>query len=57
MIKKIVNRSGFLKYELWSDGDSVMANRRFTINDELAPAGVSLNIPSFLGGTDYLNEK
>ena len=33
--KEIVNRSGFLKKELWSDGDSVMADRGFTIHDEL----------------------
>ena len=34
--KEIVNKSGFLKKELWSDGDSVMADRGFTIHDELA---------------------
>ena len=32
--KKIVNRSGFLKKELWSDGDSGMEDRGFTIHDE-----------------------
>ena len=52
--KEIVNRSGFLKKELWSDGDSVMADRGFTKHDELARVGVSLNIPAFLGGRDYL---
>ena len=54
--KEIVNRSGFLKKELWSDGDSVMADRGFTIHDELARVGVSLNIPAFLGGRDYLTK-
>ena len=54
--KEIVNRSGFLKKELWSDGDSVMAGRGFTIHDELARVGASLNIPSFLGGTSYLTK-
>ena len=52
--KEIVNRSGFLKNELWSDGDSVIADRGFTIHDELAPVRLSLNIPAFLGGRDYL---
>ena len=54
--KEIVNRSGFLKKELWSDGDSVMTGRGFTIHDELARVGVSLNIPAFLGGRDYLTK-
>ena len=43
-----------MKKELWSDGDSVMTGRGFTIHDELARVGVSLNIPSFLVGRDYL---
>ena len=54
--KEIMNRSGFLKKELWSDGDSVMADRGFTKHDELARVGVSLNIPAFLGGRDYLTK-
>ena len=52
--KEIVNRIGFLKKELWSDGDSAMADRGFTIHDQVARVGVSLNIPAFLGGRDYL---
>ena len=52
--KEIVKRSGFLKIELWSDGDSVMAQMGFTIHDKLARVGVSLNIPAFLGDMDYL---
>ena len=31
-----------------------MADMEFTIHDELARVGVSLNIPAFLGGRDYL---
>ena len=50
---KIVNRSGFLKKELWSDGDSVTADKGFTVHDELALVGVSLNIPVLLDGRDY----
>ena len=45
-----------MKKELWSDGDSVMTGRGFTIHDELARVGVSLNIPSFLVGRDYLTK-
>ena len=51
--KEFVNRSAFLKKELWSDGDSVIADKGFTIHDELARVGVSLNIPALLGGRDY----
>ena len=54
--KEIVNRSGFLKKELWSGGDSVMPGRGFTVHDELACVGVSLNIPAFLVGRDYLTK-
>ena len=54
--KQIVTRSGFLEKELWTDDDSVMADRGFTIHDELARVGVSLNIPAFLSGRDYLTK-
>ena len=54
--KEIVNRSEFLKKKLWSDGDSAMADRGFTIHDQVARVGVSLNIPAFLGGRDYLTK-
>ena len=54
--KEIVSRSGFLKNELWSDGESVMADRGFTIHDELARVGVSLNITAFLGTRYYLTK-
>ena len=46
--KEIVRRSGFLAKELWNTGDSVMADRRFVIEEELDPLGVQLNIPPFL---------
>ena len=52
--KEFVNRSGFLKKELWNDSDSLMADRGFTIHDELARVGVSLNITAFLGTWYYL---
>ena len=54
--REIVNRSGFLKKELRSNGNSVMADRGVTVHDELDRVGVSLNIPPFLGGRDYLTK-
>ena len=54
--KEIVSRSGFLKNDLWSDGESVMADRGFTIHDELPRVGVSLNITAFLGTRYYLTK-
>ena len=54
--KEIANRSEFLKKRLWSDGDSVMADRGFTMHDELARVRVSLNVPAFLCGRDYLTK-
>ena len=49
---EIVKRSGILNKNLWDDNDSIMAERGFTIQNELAPLNVELNIPSFLGGRD-----
>ena len=54
--KEIANRSKFFKKGLWSDDYSVMADRGFTMHYELARVGVSLNIPAFLGGRDYLTK-
>ena len=54
--KEIVNKSGFQKKELWSDCDSVEADRGFTVHNDLARVGVALNIPAFLGGWDYLTK-
>ena len=54
--KEIIHGTGILKKELWSDSDSVMADRFFTKHDDLARAGVSLNITEFLGGRDILTK-
>ena len=56
LIKKLSTETGFLKKELWSDSDSVMANRFFTKHDDLARVGVSLNITEFLGDMDFLTK-
>lgn len=37
----------------YDDGDGVMADKGFTI-DDLLPLGVSLNIPPFLGHYDQM---
>ena len=52
--KEIVRKSGILQSELWTPGDSIMADRGFTIEDELRPLNIHLNIPSFLGGRAQL---
>ena len=45
--REIVTRSGFLEQQ-FDNGDSVMADKGFQIQD-LLPPGVALNIPPFLG--------
>ena len=54
--KEIVKSSGILNKNIWGDNDSIMADRGFTIQNELAPLSVELNIPSFLGGRAQLTE-
>ena len=54
--KEIVKRSDILNKNLWDDNDSIMAGRDFTIQNELPPLNVELNIPSFLGGRVELTE-
>ena len=54
---EIVERSALLRKKLWEDGDSVMADRSFTIGSLLHPLSVTLNIPSFLKGRDHLSEE
>ena len=51
--KEIAERSGILNKNLWDDDDLIMADRDFTIQNELASW---LNIPSFLGGRAHLFE-
>ena len=46
--KEIVPRSGILDERFWQPNDSVMADRGFTIDEELKPLKVNLNIPAFL---------
>ena len=53
--KNIVVKSGFLNPELWEPGDSVMADRGFTIKEYFQPLKVDLIIPSFLDGRDQFS--
>ena len=46
----------YTKKNLWDDNDSIMADRGFTIQNEVAPLNVELNIPSFLGSRAQLTE-
>lgn len=54
--KNIVVKSGFLRPELWQEGDAVMADRGFTIAEYLKPMNVELIIPSFLQGREQFTE-
>ena len=49
--KKIVVISVYLDPNLWEQGDIVMANRGFLIEDCLKPSKVGLEIPNFLKET------
>ena len=51
----ITKKSGFLNYLL--PGDEVMADRGFTISEELCARRVKLNIPAFMKGRDQLSEQ
>ena len=48
-----MERSGILDLP-YDDGDGVMADKGFTI-DDLLPLGISLNIPPFLGHYDQMS--
>ena len=53
--KELTRSSGIL--EMLESGDSVMADRGFNIQEDLALLGVALNIPPFLKGKTQLTEK
>ena len=51
----IAKNCGFLKYLL--PGDEVMADRGFTISQELCAGRIKLNIPAFMKGRSQLSEQ
>ena len=53
--KELTRRCGIL--ELLEEGDSVMADRGFDIEDDLVLLGVHLNIPPFLRGKPQLSQE
>ena len=53
--KELTRNSGML--DLLEPGDSVMADRGFDIQDDVALLGVRLNIPLFLKGKSQITEK
>ena len=54
--KEIVARSGLLDPRFWEEGDSCMADREFTIADDLKAFNAELNLPAFLSGRDQLTK-
>ena len=54
--KEIVKINDILNKNLWDDNDSVMTDRGFTIQNELAPSNVKLNVLSFHVGRGQLTE-
>lgn len=53
--KELTRRSGI--FNLLEEGDSVMADRGFDIEEDLALLGVRLNIPPFLRGKAQLSQR
>ena len=54
--KEIVKRNGILTENICDKNDPIMADRGFTIQNELAPLNIELNIPSILGIRVQLTE-
>ena len=52
--REIVTRIGLLVLE-FNDGDSVMADKGFTVED-LLPLGVTINMPPFLGWSSQMSD-
>ena len=50
-------KSGFLNPNLWEQGDIVMADQGFLIEDYLKPLGLGLEIPNFVKGRDQFTTK
>ena len=55
--KERVARCGILHPGLWEKGDSIMADRGFTIQELLDPLGVKVNIRAFLDDKEQLDKE
>ena len=55
--KEIVVKSCLLNPNLWEQGNIVMADREFSIENQLKPLGVGLEISNFLKGRDQFTIK
>ena len=53
--KEITNRSNF--YDFAQNGDMVMADRGFTVEEELATRGATLKIPAFTKNKKQMSAK
>ena len=54
LFMELTRVSGYLESLQGKEGVSVMADRGFTISDQLSPLGITLNIPSFMEGQSQL---
>ena len=54
--KEILARSGLLDPRFREEGDSCMADRGFTIADDLKALNVELNVSAFMSGRDQLTK-
>ena len=52
--KEIFRKSFILSRNPWKDNDSIMADCRFTIEKQLKPLNMKLNIPLFLSVWSYM---
>jgi len=55
--KEIVVKSGLLNKNLWENGDGLMADRGFLIEEYVKPLGVELVIPAFLKGREQFSSQ
>ena len=54
-MKKMTQESGF--FNLLEPGDTILADRGFTIEEDIAVYGAKLEIPSFTRGKTQLSQR
>ena len=55
LMKKMTQESGF--FNLLEPGDTILADRGFTIEEDIAVYGAKLEIPSFTRGKTQLSQR